>query len=181
MTQPAQNPYQHLPYQCKPRGVVVDPRIMPFDRATRIANSDPDAAMRRVAVLHHPDIIHVWAEQGIDRATIARLLGFSNWHQFRFWLYDRNLLDAFTATYRNAADQFSEAADLMELFHAGIRTRPIIDAMHYYGDFTPDTLRRMAGRNNPDKYTTAGKLKAPPATPHPSPATVEPTGGWLPA
>lgn len=136
---------------------------MPFDRATRIANSDPDAAMRRVAVLHHPDIIHAWAEQGIDRATIAKLLGFQTWPQFRFWLYDRNLLDAFTATYRNAADQFSEAADLMELYLFGVHTLPLAYSVACYHDFTPDALRRMAGRNNPDRYTRAGKLKAPPA------------------
>lgn len=164
------NPHQHLPYQCRPRGNTADPRIMGFGRATALMGV-PDYAMRRVAAMHRPDVLDVLSESGASRDDIAAALGFNGWPRFRFWLYDRCLLDGFTAAYREAADLFIDAANLMEWVSlAGeAAAQGIHVPLHFscrsvvacYTRYTPKQLRRMAGRNNPDKYTPAGKLKAP--------------------
>lgn len=182
------NPYQHLPYQCRPRGNAADPRIMGFDRATALFTDSPDYAMRRVAVMHHPDVLYALIESGASRNDIATALGFSNWPQLRFWLYDRNMLDAFTATYRDAADLFYGASIGMELLDTGYTHPSLSFTADYYGRYTPTELCRMAGRNNPGKYTPAGKLKATPAPPADTPRTSRPafstakfTGAWNPS
>lgn len=171
-------------YHRAPKGNRADPRIMPFARCWQMACNDPSDAMRRVAVLHYPTILDTWMESGMCRKTIAALLGFRHWNQFRFWLWDHDMLDSFMDAYRDAADLFFDAASIMELHATGIQHPSFAIAARQYHQHTPRDLRRMAGRNNPDKYTPAGKLRATPAPPaaHTRPAfsTVKFTGSWSP-
>lgn len=168
-------------YRRAPKGNHADPRIMPFARCWQMACSDPSAAMRRVAVLHYPTILDTWMEDGMDRRTIAAVLGFSHWNKLRFWLWDNAMLDGFMEAYRDTADLFHETASTLELHAAGVVHPSVAYLAHRYRHFSPRDLRRMAGRNNPDKYTTAGKLRATPAPPtgkQPALSTVKFTGSW---
>lgn len=167
------------PYRTTPRGNRADPRNMSFDRAWNLACHSPDAALRRVAVLHQPDILHVWIEQGHCRRTIAAMLGFKHWNKLRFWLWDRNLLTDFMDTYRAAADLFSDAALTVELASMPDCPPAVRLSAFCAPPYPSAALLRMAGRNNPDKYTPAGKLKATPASDS-TPITTQFTGSWSP-
>ncbi|WMP17777.1 hypothetical protein [Thiothrix lacustris] len=166
----ATNPYSHLPYQRKPRYPAPynpDDLMMTFARAVHTANCSQDAALRRVAVMYHPTILATWVEQGFSRVTIAtKLLGLPSWAKLRLWLYDHHLLDDFNATYCAAADLFYESAAASEMYACGIHTESILFTVDAYRHFTPVELLRMAGRNNPAKYTAKGNLRP---LPFPSP------------
>lgn len=149
--------------------------------AWHTACNDPDAAMRRVAVLHYPTILDTWAELGYSRDRISRLLGFKNYGKLRFWLWDKNLLSDFLGAYRDAADVFIDAADVLEYQAIVMPDHPaVLFAQHQYHQYTPKELRRMAGRNNPDKYNSAGKLKATPVSTTATTVSTTRFTGWTP-
>lgn len=174
------------PYRKQPRGAVVANRepFFTYDQCLHTAASHPDYSDRRIAVLRYPEILDTWMESGMCRKTIATILGFSHWNQLRYWLWNRDLLDSFMEAYRDTADLFFDAASIMELHATGIQHPSFTVVAHQYHQFTPKELRRMAGRNNPDKYTRSGKLRTTPATPaaHTPPAfsAVKFTGSWTP-